>query len=232
LLRFAECALDRWFLLAGKTAAFDFRMDGNDHLLALARERRGAILLGAHLGNFEAGRIMSRREGLSIHVLGMFDRRARLNRELDRAGDNRESQYVSVTPGDPSYLFGVKELIERGDCIALLGDRSLDERGELVDFLGGKARFPVGPYALAAAVGCPIYIVMTLYEPPNGYRLYCEPFLEHVPKRRDDPAAHTRAAQAFATRLEHYCRLAPDNWFNFYEFWAEPSEVESRSGSA
>jgi predicted LPLAT superfamily acyltransferase len=26
-------------------------------------------------------------------------------------------------------------------------------------------------------------------------------------------------AQRFATRLEHFVRLAPDNWFNFYDFW-------------
>jgi predicted LPLAT superfamily acyltransferase len=23
----------------------------------------------------------------------------------------------------------------------------------------------------------------------------------------------------YVTRLEHYCRSAPYNWFNFYEFW-------------
>jgi predicted LPLAT superfamily acyltransferase len=221
-LRFAQCALDRWFLLAGRTEAFEFSMQGNEHLFRLAHERRGAILLGAHLGNFDAGRVMAKQEGLAIHVLGMFDRRARLNRELDRAGDNQTSRYVAVTPGEPSYLFRVKELIERGDSIALLGDRCLDERGELVEFLGAPARFPVGPYALAAALQCPVYIVMTLYESPNRYRLHCEPFLERVPKRRDDPAAHKEAARAFARRLEHYCRAAPDNWFNFFEFWEAP----------
>jgi predicted LPLAT superfamily acyltransferase len=68
-----------------------------------------------------------------------------------------------------------------------------------------------------------VYLVMALYEPPNRYRLYCEPFLDRVPKRRDDPSAHARAAQAFAHRLEHYCRLAPDNWFNFHAFWEDPA---------
>ena len=28
-------------------------------------------------------------------------------------------------------------------------------------------------------------------------------------------------AQRYADRLEHYTRLAPDNWFNFYDFWGE-----------
>jgi predicted LPLAT superfamily acyltransferase len=23
----------------------------------------------------------------------------------------------------------------------------------------------------------------------------------------------------YVARLEHYCRLAPYNWFNFYDFW-------------
>jgi predicted LPLAT superfamily acyltransferase len=30
-----------------------------------------------------------------------------------------------------------------------------------------------------------------------------------------------RWTQRYADRLEHYCRLAPDNWFNFYDFWAK-----------
>jgi predicted LPLAT superfamily acyltransferase len=25
--------------------------------------------------------------------------------------------------------------------------------------------------------------------------------------------------QRYVARLEHYARLAPDNWFNFYSFW-------------
>lgn len=27
------------------------------------------------------------------------------------------------------------------------------------------------------------------------------------------------APQRFARRLEHFVRRAPDNWFNFYDFW-------------
>jgi predicted LPLAT superfamily acyltransferase len=27
------------------------------------------------------------------------------------------------------------------------------------------------------------------------------------------------AVRLYASRLEHYCRDAPYNWFNFYDFW-------------
>ena len=53
--------------------------------------------------------------------------------------------------------------------------------------------------------------------------LYCEPFDEQlVLPRKGREEALVRTAQRFATRLEHYVRLAPDNWFNFYDFWETP----------
>ena len=32
-------------------------------------------------------------------------------------------------------------------------------------------------------------------------------------------AAIEQLLRRYAERLEHYCRLAPYNWFNFYDFW-------------
>ena len=68
-----------------------------------------------------------------------------------------------------------------------------------------------------------MYLAFGLYEEPNRYALYCEPFAERVvlprASRADALAAY---AARYAARLEHYCRLAPYNWFNFYDFWSCP----------
>ena len=90
-----------------------------------------------------------------------------------------------------------------------------------MDFLGGRARFPTGPFVLAAVLHCPVLLTFGLHHAPNRYDLYCEPFAERSTCRA--PRAKRRCAsyvQRFASRLEHYCRLAPDNWFNFYDFWS------------
>jgi predicted LPLAT superfamily acyltransferase len=38
-----------------------------------------------------------------------------------------------------------------------------------------------------------------------------------------DGAERSRAVretlERYVTRLEHYCRQAPYNWFNFYDYW-------------
>jgi predicted LPLAT superfamily acyltransferase len=53
--------------------------------------------------------------------------------------------------------------------------------------------------------------------------LFCEPFEMEpkVPREGRDEALHAYA-QRFAARLEHFVGLAPDNWFNFYDFWRRP----------
>ena len=44
----------------------------------------------------------------------------------------------------------------------------------------------------------------------------------HLPRRQRDCALADLAAE-YALRLEHYCRRAPLQWFNFYQFWRLPT---------
>jgi len=59
-LRFAHVTLDRLFFVLGKQGSFAITRTGKEHLIALKQERRGALLLGAHLGSFEAMRACGR----------------------------------------------------------------------------------------------------------------------------------------------------------------------------
>ena len=80
---------------------------------------------------------------------------------------------------------------------------------------------PSGVYLLAAALHCPVYLIFGLYRDPNRYDIHCELFAEEVVLPRNArPAGIAVYAQLYADRLAHYGRLAPDNWFNFFDFWA------------
>ena len=104
--------------------------------------------------------------------------------------------------------------------MAILGDRVGHGAKTRVRFLGESIELPTGPYVLAALLDCPIYLTFGLYQPPNGYDLYCELFAEKVVLQRKQREEQLAAyAQRYAERLEHYCRLAPRNWFNFYDYW-------------
>ena len=61
LLAFARCTFDRLFWIVGEHRLFQVTTTGSEHLAALSAQRRGAFLLGAHLGSFEAMRGVARR---------------------------------------------------------------------------------------------------------------------------------------------------------------------------
>ena len=118
-------------------------------------------------------------------------------------------------------MLRVKECLDRGESVGLLGDRALGgERTARCPFLGTPARFPLGPWLLAGALGAPVALFFGLYRGGARYEVEFEPFSEGalVPRGARDAAA-AEAAQRYAARLEHHARRAPYNWFNFYDFW-------------
>ncbi|MCL2447917.1 MAG: hypothetical protein FWD17_03110 [Polyangiaceae bacterium] len=221
VLRFAEAALDRAFIVSGKHRYFRVTRHGNEHLERLRAARRGAILVGAHVGSFEAMRVNGDLEGFRINILGYFKNARMLNAALEKLDPSASARFIAIEPSQVDFVMRVKERIDRGECVAVMGDRvGLDRRAATVDFFGAEAQFPTGPYLLAAILKCPIYLTFGLYRAPDRYELYCEPFdLEPKVSREDRDEALRAYAQRFASRLEHYVGLAPDNWFNFYDFW-------------
>jgi predicted LPLAT superfamily acyltransferase len=218
---FAQCTLDRFLVLDRQFESFRVTSTGLDYLREVAASGRGALLIGAHLGSFEAARAVGDEQSLPINVLVHSANARQINRFLAAVNPKLRQRVIEIDSEEGNYIFRVSEALERGELVALLGDRvGLNERSATVDFLGRPARFPTGPYALAAALGCPVYLTFGLYHRPNRYNLYCEPFADRIVlPRRGRKEALEHHAQRFAERLEFYCRLAPYNWFNFFDFW-------------
>jgi predicted LPLAT superfamily acyltransferase len=118
-------------------------------------------------------------------------------------------------------MLKIEETIDRGCFVGILADRSLGDEGQArIPFLGEKAAFPVGPFRIAAMLRRPIVLMFALYRGGNRYDVHFERLTDWsgVPARGRDEAAR-QALAAYVKRLEHYCRAAPYNWFNFYDFW-------------
>jgi predicted LPLAT superfamily acyltransferase len=220
LFCFAECTLDRYLLVAGRTRGLEVSVHGHHHLERAAAAGRGALLLGAHLGSFEAMRAASARTNLRISIVADFRWSRRLSGMLERLNPELFARVISVGDGFETVL-RIKERMDAGELVALLADRfSPQDRAVPARFLGAMAPFPAGPYLLASTLACPVLLVFGIHKTRNRYDVHCEPFADRItlPQRYRDPALRS-LVQRYATRLEHYCRLVPDNWFNFFDFW-------------
>jgi predicted LPLAT superfamily acyltransferase len=227
ILRFARVTLDRVFFLLG-ARGFVVNRTGHHYLETLARERRGAILLGAHLGSFEAMRAGARSESLPLNIVGHFENARMINALLSRLNPHATARVVHVGKDPVGFAMNVSERLSQGELVAILADRvGLNDKRVSVRFLGQDAAFPTGPFLLASLLKCPVYLVFGLYFEPNRYELFCEPFSERIElPRKQRQQALREVVQRYAERLEHYASKAPDNWFNFYDFWKSEGQQD------
>lgn len=222
ILCFAQVSLDRLFLVRGQLWRFDLRGFGEEHLRAARASKRGVIFLGAHLGAFEALCALAETDDVRVNIVGYFGNAKRINAALRRIAPRGAVRLIEIQPGTVEFVFTIQDCIDRGEHVGILGDRvGLGGDTIEVDFMGAPARFPSGVYGLASVLRCPVYLVFGLYTKPNRYDIHCEPFAERVVLPRNGRStALAEYAKRYAGRLEHYARMAPENWFNFFDFWS------------
>lgn len=231
MLAFAESGLDKLAAWLGRLnheqVAFPERT-AFDHILASGR---GAVLLGAHLGNLEMTRALAHERGLKgINAVVYTDHALQFAAALKKASAKFPIDLIQVSEVGPDTVIRLREKIEQGELVVIVGDRTppaQNDRIVSVDFLGKPAAFPLGPFLLASLLECPVYLFFCL-KTENGYCIHLEPFSERIElKRRERQQQLAAYIERYARRLEAYCVLAPYQWFNFFDFWRETPRLHT-----
>lgn len=224
LWMFARVVVDRLLFLTGKTEGLEVRLHGHEHIMALSSSKRGGLLLGAHLGSFEAMRALAGQYDVPLLVVADFHNARRINALLEHFSPTLRVRLLELDPEAPTGVLAAKDAIERGELVAVLADRATEKnaRDVTVPFLGGPARFPAGAHVLAAVLGCPVFFVCALFDAPHTYDVHCVPLTERVVlPRANRAAALEQEVERYARVLETFTRKAPLNWFNFFPFWVD-----------
>ena len=228
---FAATILDRVYLLRGDFDLFDVEVVGAEHLDAVLQAGRGAFLVGAHLGSFEALRVLGeRRRGLRVAML-MYEQHARLLAGTLRAIAPDAVQHV-IGLGRVEAMLELRDWLDGGGVAGLLADRTLKDPGHAagasrsrthwIDFLGEPAAFSDGAFRLAALLRRPVVFMAGLYLGGGRYQLRFSPLADFsAADARSGRDGEVQAAVVrYARLLEQHCRETPRNWFNFFDFWA------------
>lgn len=217
---FASTLLDRVYLLVGQFDRFEIVPRGNEAVLERLRRGEGCILFGSHLGSFEIARAVgvSLRE-FPIKVLKYEENSPLVNALLGKL--NPDVAHTVIPTGTPTSMLRVKECLDEGGLVGILCDRVVQgEKTVACKFLGEVTRFPAGPVLMASVLNAPVFLFFGLYRGANRYEIHIEPFAERIGMDRQERQKNARLlTERYVERLEHYCRLAPYNWFNFYDYW-------------
>ncbi|HJT97012.1 MAG TPA: acyltransferase [Rhodanobacteraceae bacterium] len=220
--RFASTILDRVYLLADRFSRFDVRVDGLDALTSRMQPHRGVLLLGAHVGSFEALRVLAA-DRPDVRVCAVLDtqKTPALTELLHALNPAVARNVIDASRPGTEIVLALSEAVQDGALATLLADRArAHEATVVVDFMGAPAAFPVAPFLIGALLKVPVVLCIGLYRGGNRYDLHFEAFADELVLPRRARAAELRAiVQRYADRLEHYVRQDPYNWFNWHDFW-------------
>lgn len=219
---FAATLLDRVYFLTGRLQPFAIEIFGDRLIVEQAASGQGCLLLGSHLGSFEALRAIGvNLRHFPIRILMNTDHNRGITGVFNALNPALAQAIIPI--GEPDALLQVQENVARGCMVGVLGDRvTVGEKSVHVRFFDRETAFPAGPLLLAALANCPVILFFGLYRGGRRYEIHFERLAEQIVLdryRRQEQL--TVWIQRYADRLEHYAHLAPYNWFNFYDYWGE-----------
>ena len=214
---FGQTMIDRVVLLAGIPNRFSFDFDGEEHLRRMVEERRGGLLLSAHIGNWEIAGHLLRRLNTRIHIVIYDGEREQIKVYWKNLTGETEANII-VIKEDFSHIYAISDALMRNELVCMHADRFLAGNKTLVaSLLDQDALFPAGPFLLAAAFRVPVSFVFALKESNLQYHFFASPwqFIESG----DKEAAVRGMLADYAKSLEIKMRQYPEQWYNYYDFW-------------
>lgn len=212
---FSEVVIDRFAMYAGKK--FKITMDGYDMFEKLSKSPSGFIQLSSHIGNYEiAGySLVAKDKRFNALVFGGEKKTVMANRSRLFEANN-----IRMIPmqEDMSHLFVIDSAISDGEILSMPADRIFgSQKGFIIKFFGEDAKFPQGPFILAAVRNVPMLFVAVMKSGAKHYHITIRK-IESENSGRTSLRAMQLASE-YAGWLEAIVRKHPIQWYNYFDFW-------------
>lgn len=211
---FGQTIIDKTAISAGLRDKFTYEFDGVEILYRLLEEKKGGVLISAHIGNFE----------IAEHFFGEIDLECQINlvtTDLEHSIIKEYLETVTVKSSikfiivrdDLSHIFEINNALANNELICFTGDRYFEGTKCLTaTLLEQEANFPAGPFLIASRLKVPVVFVYVMKEANLHYHLYAR---EANTKHRDEKGL----LNAYVESVETMLKIYPLQWFNYFQFW-------------
>lgn len=213
---FGQTIIDKVAIGAGLRNRFTYEFDGIETLKRLLAEKKGGVLISAHIGNFEIAEhfFADIDVDFQINLVTTDQEHSQIKEYLENVTKKSSVKFIIVKE-DMSHIFDINNALANNELICFTGDRYMEGSKALeADFLGKKAKFPAGPFMIASRLKVPVAFVYVMKEPKLHYHLYTR---EAEVKHRDAQALLETYLSSVSSMIEKY----PLQWFNYFDFWDE-----------
>lgn len=211
---FGQTIIDKTAISAGLRDEFTYEFDGVELLFQLLEEKKGGILISAHVGNFEIAEHFFGEIDLNCQInLVTTDREHSIIKEYIESVTKKSSIKFIIVKDDMSHIFDINNALSNNELICFTGDRYFEGTKSLSEeLLGQPANFPAGPFLIASKLKVPVVFVYVMKEANLHYHLYAR---QAEVKHRDVQGV----LKAYTNSVETILKKYPMQWFNYFDFW-------------
>jgi predicted LPLAT superfamily acyltransferase len=209
--------IDKVVMMSGIKNNFTFDFDGEENLHKIAALKKGGILLSAHIGNWDvAGHLFKRLES-RINIVLYDGEHEQIKEYLDGVTGKR-SVNIIVIKKDLSHIYAISDAFSKNELVCMHADRFLEGNKTInANFLGQPARFPIGPFQLAATFKVPVSYVFAVKESKLHYHLFASEIRNYTTVAKNEIMQYMLTE--YVTEIEKKVKKYPEQWFNYYNFW-------------
>ena len=214
---FGQVVIDRFSMFAGKK--FAVKIEGYETFRRLTGQADGFMILSSHIGCYEVAgySLSSMDKRLNALVFGGEKESVMAGRSEMLVRHN--IRMIPVKP-DMSHLFLVNEALSNHEIVSMPADRVVGSTKTVeIDFMGGKARLPLGPFAVTTMRKLDAVAVNVMKTGTKKYTVYVSALSYDKQAARRDQVR--QLADSYVAELERQVRQYPGQWYNFFEFWNE-----------
>jgi KDO2-lipid IV(A) lauroyltransferase len=191
------------------------KVEGMELLKYALAQRRGALLLTAHFGNWELLAASHVLTGLPLSVVV----RPLDHPVLDRVASRLRARSRAELIDKRRALSGVLSALRRQRMVGVLLDQNTSRReGVFVQFFGVPASTSKGLALLALKTGAPVVPVFIHREPDGRHRVIVDPAVPLSPTGNRERDV-VEATAAFTRIIEAKVRQWPEQWFWVHRRW-------------
>lgn len=211
---FGKTLIDKIAISAGLRNQFTYEFDGVHTLEKLLDDKKGGILISAHIGNFEIAEKFFADIDLDLRInLVTTDMERNVIKEYIESITEKSSVKSILIKEDMSHIFEINNALSNNELICFTGDRYFEGNKTIeTEFLGKNALFPIGPFLIASRLKVPVVFVYVMKEPNLHYHLYAR---EAKVKQRDPQIL----LESYVENLESMLDKYPLQWYNYFDFW-------------
>jgi Kdo2-lipid IVA lauroyltransferase/acyltransferase len=188
---------------------------------------QGAILVSAHLGNWELFGQRLNAAGFHGASIARTLPNPFLNRWLMK--QRRHTGLTIIPRGEDGAIRKMLSVFRRGELLALFVDQDTSVPSVFVSFLGKTAKTPRAPAELAIKKGIPLVFGYAQKSAHGlGYRIHLESIAADELDGQTTEEAIMRLTTKINQRIEDVVRSRPSEWVWVHERWRStpPSETQ------